>query len=132
MFTMNNTQPGMSVPIRQCLVISVLFGETHQLPSTLFSPELVSRVLVGVTGECPEKVMYSSATDILLLYGVDVDINRVKVQLESLASWICKPVHLSCARPPGKELRKFGVVGSIQPLSNSPPEGSMPKGDAAL
>ena len=122
----------MSVPIRQCLGMSVLLGDTHQLPTTLFSSDLVSRMLVGVTGECPEKVMYSAATDILLVYNVDVDINRVKVQLESLASWMGKPVHLSCARPSGKELRKFGVVGSIQPLSNSPLQGSMPKGDAAL
>ena len=88
MFTMNSTQPSMSVPIRQCLVMSVMFGESHQLPATLFSPDLVGRVLVGVTGEYPEEVLYSSATDILLVYGSDVDINRVKVQLECLASWM--------------------------------------------
>ena len=76
----------MSVPIRQCLVMSVLFGESHQLPGTLFSPDLVGKVLVGVTGEYPEKVLYSSAADILLVYSCNVDINRVKVQLECLAS----------------------------------------------
>ena len=103
----------MSVPIRQCLVMSVLFGESHQLPPTLFSPDLVGRVLVGVTGEYPEKVLYSSTIDILLVYSADVDINRVKVQLEGLASWMGKPMHLKCERPSGKELRKFGVIGSI-------------------
>ena len=50
MFPMNGTQAGMSVPFRQCLVMSVLFGESHQLPAALFSPEVVSKVVVGVTG----------------------------------------------------------------------------------
>ena len=64
------------------LVMSVLFGDTHQLPAALFGVELVSRVVVGVTGEYPEKILYSSDNDILLVFGPDVDINRVKVQLE--------------------------------------------------
>ena len=132
MFTMNNTQPSMSVPIRQCLVMNVLYGESCQLPTTLFSPNLVGRVLVEVTGEYPEKVLYSSATDILLVYGSDVDINRVKVQLESLASWMGKPVHLECTRPSGKELRKFGVIGSVQPPSTPTQQTQVPKGDTAL
>ena len=63
MFTINNTQQGVSVPLRQCLVMSVLFGESHQLPASLFGPDLVSRVVVGVTGESPEKILYSSTTD---------------------------------------------------------------------
>ena len=53
--TMNSTQTGMSVPLRQCLVMSVLFGESYQLPAALFGPEVVSRVVVGVTGEAPEE-----------------------------------------------------------------------------
>ena len=113
MLPMNITQTGVSVPLRQCLVMSVLFGESHQLPAALFSPEVVSKVVVGVTGEYPEKILYSPATDILLVYGSEIDINRVKVQLECLASWMGKPVHLQCARPSGKELRKFGVVGTV-------------------
>ena len=56
---MNSTQTGMSVPLRQCLVMSVLFAESHQLPAALFSPEVVSKVVVGVTGEYPEKILYS-------------------------------------------------------------------------
>ena len=57
MFPMNSTQAGMSVPLRQCLVMSVLFGESHQLPAALFSPKVVSKVVVGVTGEYPEKIL---------------------------------------------------------------------------
>ena len=132
MFTMNSTQPSMSVPIRQCLFMSVLFGESHQLPPTLFSPDLVGRVLVGVTAEYPEKVLYSSTIDILLVYSADVDINRVKVQLEGLAGWMGKPVHLKCERPSGKELRKFGVIGSIQHPTVLHQQSQLPKGDAAL
>ena len=41
-------------------------------------------------------------------------------------------VHLECARPSHKELRKFGVLGSIQPLSTSPQQVQVPKGDTAL
>ena len=130
--TMNSTQTGMSVPLRQCLVMSVLFGESHQLPAALFSPEVVSKVVVGVTGEYPEKILYSPATDILLVYGLEIDINRVKAQLECLASWMGKPVHLQCVRPSGKELRKFGVVGTVQFPITSPREILVPKGDSTL
>ena len=129
---MNSTQTGVSVPLRQCLVMSVLFGESHQLPAALFSPEVVSKVVVGVTGEYPEKILYSPATDILLVYGSEIDINRVKVQLECLASWMGKPVHLQCVRPSGKELRKFGVVGTVQSPTTSHREILVPKGDSAL
>ena len=132
MLPMNSTQTGVSVPLRQCLVMSVLFGESHQLPAALFSPEVVSKVVVGVTGEYPEKILYSPATDILLVYGSGIDINRVKVQLECLASWTGKPVHLQCVRPSGKELRKFGVVGTVQSPTTSHREILVPKGDSAL
>ena len=53
MLPMNGTQTGVSVPLRQCLVMRVLFGESHQLPAALFSPAMVSKVVVGVTGEYP-------------------------------------------------------------------------------
>ena len=112
--------------------MSVLFGESHQLPAALISPEVVSKVVVGVTGEYPEKILYSPATDILLVYGSEIDINRVKVQLECLASWMGKPVHLQGARPSGKELRKFGVVGTVQSPTTSHREILVPKGDSAL
>ena len=98
----------------------------------MWGPDLVGRVLVGVTGEYPQKVLYSSATDILLVYSPDVDINRAKVQLECVASWMDKAVHLECTRPSGKELRKFGVLRSIQPLSASHQQVQVPKGDIAL
>ena len=65
MFELNNAQSRMSMPIRQCLVMSVMFGYSHQLPAALFSPDIVSRVLVGVTGECPEKILSSL---LLILY----------------------------------------------------------------
>ena len=90
MFTMSNTHQGVSVPLRQCLEMSVLFGESYQLPASLFGPDLVSRVVMEVTDESTEKILYSSTTDILLVYGPDVDINRVECQ----ASWMGKPVHL--------------------------------------
>ena len=35
---------------------------------------------MGVTGECPEKFLYSTTVDILLVFGPKADINRVKVQ----------------------------------------------------
>ena len=88
MLPMNSTQTGVSVPLRQCLVMNVLYGESHQLPAALFSPEVVSKVVVGVTGEYPEKTLYSPATDILLVYGSEININRVKVQMECLGSWM--------------------------------------------
>ena len=128
---MNSTQTGMSVPFRQCLVMSV-FGESHQLPAALFSSEVVSKVVVGVTGEYPEKILYSPATDVLLVYGLEIDINRVKVQLECLASWMGKPLHLQCVRPSSKELRKFGVVGTVQSSITSSRDILVPKGCPVL
>ena len=64
MFELSNTQPRVSVSLRQCLVMSVLYGESHCLPAALFSSDLVSRVVFGITGECPQKVFQSSASDI--------------------------------------------------------------------
>ena len=58
----------MSVPLRQCLVMSVVYGDSHQLPANLFGPEVVRQVVVGVTGEDPEQLFYSSAADILMVY----------------------------------------------------------------
>ena len=96
MFELNNTQSRMSVPLGQCLVMCVMYGNSHQLPAALFGPDIVSKVVVGVTGECPEKILNSPATDILLVFAPDTDINRVKVQLECQSSWMGKPVHLKC------------------------------------
>ena len=110
----------------------MLCGESHQLSATLFSPDLVGQVAVGVTGEHPDKVLYSSTTDILLVYNPEVDTNRVKVQLGSLASWMGKPVHLKCKRPSGKELLKFGVQGTIPTPPSPPHPASASLGDATL
>ena len=115
MFELNNNQSRMSVPLRQCLVMSVMYGDSHQLPAALFGPDIVSKVVVGVTGEYPEKILNSPATDILLVFAPDTDINRVKVQLECQSSWMGKPVHLKCKRPSGIDIRQFGVLGSIGP-----------------
>ena len=113
MFELNNTQPRVSVPLRQCLVMSVLYGDPHCLPAALFSSDLVSRVVFGITGECPQKVFQSSTSDILLVFAQGVDISGIKVQLESQSHWMGKPVHLKCVRPSGNDVRKFGVVGSV-------------------
>ena len=120
MFTRNNTHQGVSVPLRQSLEMSVSFGESYQLPASLFGPDLVSRVVVEVTDEFPQKILYSSTIDILLSYGPGVDINRVECQ----ASWIDKPVHLQFVKPSGVELKKFGVMGSIR---NSSPTSWKPQ-----
>ena len=93
--------------------MSVLYGDSHQLTAALFASNLVCQVVVGVTGECPEKILYSPTVDILLVFSPKADINRVKVQLECQASWMGKPIHLHCVRPSGKDLRQFGVMGSI-------------------
>ena len=93
---LSNTQASMSVPLRQCLVMSVMYGESHQLPVELFGPDIVSRVVLGITGECPEKILNSPTTDILLVFVSEVDVNRVKVQLECQGSWMGKPIHLKC------------------------------------
>ena len=53
MFDMNTVPTSMSVPLRQCLVMSVLYGDSHQQPAALFASNLVCQVVVGVTGECP-------------------------------------------------------------------------------
>ena len=108
-----------SVPLRQCLVMSVVYGESYHLPATLFGPELVKQVVVGVTGECPEKIFHSSSSDILLVYGPKVDLNKVRVQLEYLASWLGKPVKIKCVRPSGVELKKFGVMGALPSPTSS-------------
>ena len=47
---MHNTLQSVRVPLRQCLVMSVLYGDSHQLPATLFGADLVSSVVMGVTG----------------------------------------------------------------------------------
>ena len=75
--------------------------------------------MVGVTGECPEKIFHSSYSDILLVYGPKVDLNKVRVQLEYLASWLGKPVKLKCVRPSGVQLKKFGVAGTLLPSTSS-------------
>ena len=41
-------------------------------------------------------------------------------------------MHLQCAKPSGKELRKFGVVGTVQSPTTSHREILVPKGDSAL
>ena len=65
----------MSVPLRQCLVKSVVYGDSHCLPAALFSPDLVNRVVFGITGECPQRVFQSSAADILLVFAPGVDMS---------------------------------------------------------
>ena len=133
MFDMNTVPTHMSVPLRQCLVMSLLYGDSHQLYAALFASNLVCQVVVGVTGECPEKILYSPTVHILLVFRPKADINRVKVQLECQASWMGKAIHLNCVRPSGKDLRQFGVMGSIGP---SPTPGISnhqgKEGDAAL
>ena len=113
MFELTNTQPRVSVPIRQCLVMSVMYGESHCLPASLFSSDVVSRVVFGITGECPQRVFQSSTTDHLLVFASEVDISKIKVQLECQSHWMGKPVHLQCSRPSGTVVRKFGVIGSV-------------------
>ena len=133
MFDMNTAHASMSVPLRQCLVMSVLYGDSHQLPAALFASNLVCQVVVGVTGECPEKILYSPTVHIFLVFSPKADINRVKVQLECQASWMGKPIHLHFVRPSGKDLRQLGVMGSIGPtpaLGISNHQGK--EGDAAL
>ena len=103
----------MNVPLRQCLVMSVMYGDTHHLPVGLFGPEIVSRMVHGVTGEYPERILNSANTDILLVFAPEADVNRVKVQLECQSSWMGKPIHLKCTRPSGTELKQFGVLGTI-------------------
>ena len=64
---MPNTLHSVCVPLRQYLVMSVLYGDSHQLPATLFDADLVGKVVMGVTGELPEKVLHSNGNDILLV-----------------------------------------------------------------
>ena len=112
MSDLNNITGCVSVPLRQCLVMSVVFGESHQLPAELFSAELISRVVMMITGEMTERIFMSSSTDILLVFGIEADVNRIKVQMENQSSWMGQPVHLKCVRPSGIDIRQFGVVGT--------------------
>ena len=73
------------MPLRQCLVMSVLYGDSHCLPAALFSSDLVSRVVFGITGECPQKVFQSSTSDILLVFAQGVDISGIKVVGKSIS-----------------------------------------------
>ena len=68
MLNLGDTQVSMSVPLRQCLVMSVMYGDTHHLPAGQFGPGVVSRMVHGVTGECPERIFNSANTDILLVF----------------------------------------------------------------
>ena len=68
----------MSVPLRQCLVMSVLYGDSHRLPAGLFSPDIISRVVFGITGEFPQRVFQSSTIDNLLVFAPEADVNQVK------------------------------------------------------
>ena len=112
MSDLNNFTGCVSVPLRQCLVMSVVFGESHQLPAGLFSAELISRAVMVITGEMTERIFVSSSTNILLVFATEADVNRIKVQLENQSSWMGQPVHLKCVRPSGREIRQFGVVGT--------------------
>ena len=112
--------------------MSVVFGETHLLPAGLFSSEIVSRVVQSITGECPEKILVSSSTDILLVFAIEADVNRIKVQLESQSSWMGQPVHLKCVRPSGIEVRQFGVVGTAMSPVTVQGEHLKREGDASL
>ena len=129
---LNNILPRMSVPLRQCLVTSVMYGDSHQLPAALFSKDSVSKVVEGVTGECPDEILSSLDADILLVFAPDADINRVKVQLECQSSWMEKPVHLKCRRPSGIDIRQFGVLGSVGPSVNMKDYHQKREGDSAL
>ena len=82
MSDLNNFTGCVSVPLRQCLVMSVVFGESHQLPASLFSAELISRAVIVITGEMTERIFVSSSTNILLVFATEADVNRIKVQLE--------------------------------------------------
>ena len=104
--------------------MSVLYGESRQLPAALFAPNLVKQVIIGVTGECPEQVLYSSSVDILLVFCPDVNINRVEVQMKYQASWMGKPIHLQCTKPSDKDLKQFCVMGSIRPTPTPTPTAS--------
>ena len=128
---MNKLSMCESVPLRQCLVMSVVYGESCCLPATLLSPEVIKQVVVGVTGEYPEQIFHSSTSEILLVYGPNADLNKVRVQLEYLASWLGKPVKIRCVRPSGVELKRFGVVGAL-PSPTSSRGGGVSLGDAAL
>ena len=129
---LSNAPSSMSVPLRQCLVINVMYGESHQLPVELFGPDVVSRVVLGITGECPEKILHSPTADILLVFASEVDVNRVKVQLECQASWMGKPIHLRCVRPSGTELKQFGVLGTVMSPARAKGCHLKKEGDASL
>ena len=90
-----------------------MYGDTPHLPVGLFAPEVVSRVVHGVTGESPERILNSTNTDSLLVFASEADVNRVKIQLECQSSWMGKPIHLKCTRLSGTELKQFGVLGTI-------------------
>ena len=88
MFDLIDTQPSVSVPLRQCLVMSVLYGDSHCLPAGLFSPDIISRVVFGITGEFPQRVFQSSTIDNLLVVCSRTDVNQVKNRLECQSSWM--------------------------------------------
>ena len=79
MSDLNNITGCVSVPLRQCLVMSVVFGESHQLPAGLFSAELISRVVMAITGELIERIFVSSSTNILLVFAVEADVNSLSI-----------------------------------------------------
>ena len=67
MTALSATQHSMSVPLRHSLVMSVTLGKECFLPAGLFSPDIVGRLVLGVTDECLLKILVSSGSEILLI-----------------------------------------------------------------
>ena len=85
MTALSATQHSMSVPLRHSLVMSVTLVKECFLPAGLFSPDIVGRLVLGVTDECSLKILVSSGSEILLIFA-GVDNTRLKVQLECPSS----------------------------------------------
>ena len=66
--TLSTANSCVCVPLRQSLIISVTPVEGCSLPAGLFSPDVISRLVYGVTGECPWKILISDGSEILLVF----------------------------------------------------------------
>ena len=82
------TNTGVSVSIRQSLVMSVVLGEAHPLPAGLFSPKSVGKLISVVSGILPEKLFFSGRSDILLIFPAPIHVVDISNDLNYLSSWM--------------------------------------------
>ena len=69
------------MPSKRSLVMSVTLGEDCYLlaRSTLFSSSVIEKLVLGGTGDCPERILIAFSSNALLVFAKDSDNSWIKV-----------------------------------------------------